>query len=74
MPTTLICPDCGAPATVRFDRDVVRVDYSYDLWLRQCVHPGTASMSACPGVEAVIQLLLTQLRLPQRPGEDESQA
>jgi hypothetical protein len=74
VPTTLICPDCNAVATVHLDRDVVRVDYSYDQWWRQCVHPGAVGMSTCPGVETVMQLLLTQLRRPPEPDEGDPQA
>jgi hypothetical protein len=49
---------------VRFGRNELRVDCRYDHWERQCERPGAASISVCPGVETVMQLLLAQLRRP----------
>jgi hypothetical protein len=71
MPTTLICPTCGASADVHLDGDALRIDYDYGAWSRRCAHPGIASMSTCPGMQSVVQLLVTQLRLPDDRTDDE---
>ncbi len=70
MPTMLICPICGVAGSVRFKGNAIEIDYDFDQWGRKCAHPGAPSMTSCPGMRTIMQLIVSQVRQPDDDAKD----